>query len=524
MSNGERTPVIRSEDWWACFLGWAILVLAIIGLSGEGEKWKVGTPFIKGPKITSGWSVLTMPEAGPNEVVGSMAKTYEAKKLHTSIVVKDKDGKEMKFGFADGYLPYNKISSKTPVKVAYTGEGENMMATKVSIVAFPKGIGTLFTQTLKHFVFIAVLTLIGGIFMKFDIGKYLIGLLIIYVLAWIAVFLGNQEFIKTWGISYVIFALIFGLILGNLFTVPKVLQAGGQTEYFIKIGLVCMGANILFIDILRGGFVGLVQALLVATVVWFMTYFICRWFKVSERFSAIIASANAICGVSATIAAGGAILGDKKEVSYMVAWVLVCAVVLILVMPPIAKGLNLPNNWAGAWVGGVIDNTGAVVAAGGIIGGEAAFKTAALVKLAQNVLIGFAAFFMALWATMTLERREAGADAEKPAISEVWYRFPKFVLGFIIASLIVSFIVEPGWSHKAAKAVGGACKDYRNWFFALCFVAIGLETKFKELVSVGGGRPAIASWISQTLNAIWTFFITWILWSGRFFEAVIPPD
>ena len=523
MSNGERTPVIHSEDWWACFLGWAILVLAIIGLS-TGDKPKVGLPFIKGPKISSGWSILTMPEAGPNEVVGSMAKTYDAKKLHTSIVVKTKDGQEMKFGFADGFMPFSKISSKTPVKVSYTGEGENMKATDVSIVAFPKGIGTLLTQSLWHYVFIAVLTLIGGLFMKFNIGKYLIGLLIVYILSWIAVVLGKQEFINTWGISYVIFALAFGLIISNVFTVPKVLQAGGQTEYFIKIGLVCMGANILFIDILRGGFIGLLQALMVATVVWFMTYFICRWFKVSERFSAIIASANAICGVSATIAAGGAILGDKKEVSYMVAWVLVCAVVLILVMPPIAKGLNLPNNWAGAWVGGVIDNTGAVVAAGGIIGGEAAFKAAAMVKMAQNVLIGFAAFFMALWATMTLERREAGADAERPQLSEVWYRFPKFVLGFIVASLIVSFIVEPGWSHKAAKAVGGACKGYRNWFFALCFVAIGLETNFKELVSVGGGRPAAAYWISQTLNAIWTLFITWILWSGTFFTPAFPAD
>jgi uncharacterized membrane protein YadS len=355
--------------------------------------------------------------------------------------------------------------------------------------AFPKGFGTTLGQMAFHFVFLAVVTMIGGYFIKFDLKRYVPGFLVIYILAVIATVIAKQQFLNKWGISYVIFALAFGLIISNIFKVPKFLQAGGQTEFFIKIGLVCMGANILFIDIVR-------------------------------RFSAIIASANAICGVSATIAAGGAIMGDKKEVSYMVAWVLVCAVVLILVLPPIAKGLNLPNNWAGAWVGGVIDNTGAVVAAGGIIGGEAAFKT----KMAQNVLIGFAAFFMALWATMTLDRKELGDAAEKPALSEVWYRFPKFVLGFIIASLIVSFIVEPGWSHKAAKAVGGIAKGYRNWLFALCFVSIGLETNFKELVSVGGGRPAAAYWISQTLNAFWTLFITWILWSGTFFTPVIPAD
>jgi uncharacterized membrane protein YadS len=314
------------------------------------------------------------------------------------------------------------------------------------------------------------------------------------------------------------------LVISNIFKVPEILKAAGKTEYFIKIGLVCMGAGIVFSDVVRGGFMGLVQAVLVATVVWFMTYWICRRFQVSERFSAIIASANAICGVSATIAAGGAIQGNKKEVSYMVAWVLVCAVVLILVMPPIAKWMGLPNNWAGAWVGGVIDNTGAVVAAGGIIGGDAAYKTAAMVKMAQNVLIGLAAFLMALWATMSLDRRETGASAERPSFMEIWYRFPKFVLGFVIASIVVSIFVEPVSGLKAVKAIGSALNGYRNWFFAFCFVSIGLETNFKELVSVGGGLPAIAYWISQTANAVWTLFITWILWSGTFFPAVIPPD
>ena len=449
MSNGnERPPVWLSEDWWACFLGWFILLLAIVGLKEvEAGKWAVGL-LPAGPKIAK-WTSLG--------------------------------------------------------------------------AAFPKGIATLWS-TIGLFVFMAVLTMIGGAVMKLDLKRYIPGFLVIFFLAFVSMVLSKQAFLAKWGIEYVIFALIFGLIIGNFFKVPQILRAAGQTEYFIKIGLVCMGAGILFSDVLRGGFMGLVQAVLVATAVWFMTYWICRKFGVSERFSAIISSANAICGVSATIAAGGAIQGDKKEVSYMVAWVLVCAVVLILVMPPIAKWMNLPNNWAGAWVGGVIDNTGAVVAAGGIIGGDAAYKVAAMVKMAQNVLIGVAAFLMALWSTMTLDRREAGATAEKPSFMEIWYRFPKFVLGFIVASIVVSVFVEPASGLKAVKAIGGATKTYRNWFFALCFVSIGLETNFKELISVGGGKPAAAYWISQTANAVWTFFITWILWSGVFFAPVIAAD
>jgi len=449
MSNGnQRPPVWQSEDWWACFLGWFILLVALIGLREvEAGKWLVGI-LPSGPKLAKDW---------------------------TSVAA-----------------------------------------------ALPQGAAG-WGATLAIFLFLLILTMIGGFFMKFDFKRYIPGFIVIFLLSLISIILSRQQFINKWGFEYVIFALIFGLIISNIFTVPEILKAAGKTEYFIKIGLVCMGAGIVFSDVVRGGFMGLVQAVLVATAVWFMTYFICRKFQVSERFSAIIASANAICGVSATIAAGGAIQGNKKEVSYMVAWVLVCAVVLILVMPPIAKWMGLPNNWAGAWVGGVIDNTGAVVAAGGIIGGDAAYKTAAMVKMAQNVLIGLAAFLMALWATMSLDRKETGT-AERPSFMEIWYRFPKFVLGFVVSSIVVSIFVEPVSGLKAVNAIGSALNGYRNWFFAFCFVSIGLETNFKELVSVGGGRPAIAYWISQTANAVWTLFITWILWSGTFFPAVIPPD
>ncbi len=448
MSNGKLdwSSLWKKEDWWACWIGWFLLLIAIIGLNEvSAGKWAVGL-IPHGPKIGKNWT------------------TFAA--------------------------------------------------------IFPKGAATVWAA-LVLFVFTGILTMIGGAFMKWDLKRYIPGYFVIFLLAYLSLILASQKFFSKWGIEYVIFALAFGLIISNIFKVPQFMRVGGQTEFFIKIGLVAMGAGIFFSDLVRGGVMGLIQALLVATAVWFMTYWVCRKFKVSERFSSIIATANSICGVSATIAAGGAIQGDKKEVSYMIAWVLVCAVVLIIVMPPIAIWLKLPNNWAGAWVGGVIDNTGAVVAAGGIIGGDAAYKVAAIVKMAQNVLIGFVAFLLALWSTMVLERKEG---AERPSFMEIWYRFPKFVLGFIVASLIVSFIVEPSSGYKAAKAVGGALKTYRNWMFALCFVSIGLETNFKELVSVGGGRPAIAYWISQTANAIWTLFITWILWSGTFFTPAIQAD
>ena len=454
MSNGkvDWSNLWKNEDWWACWLGWFILVLAIIGVHEVKEgKWAVGLlPAV--PKIGT-WT---------------------------------------------------------------SGLGK----------AFPKGTATIMT-TIWLCVFMGVLSGIGAAFMKRKIASFIPGFIVIFALSFVSMVLAKQAFIKKWGISYVLFALAFGLIISNIFKVPKWLKEAGLTEYYVKIGLVCMGATIMFSVVLKAGAIGVIQAIVVAGTVWFMTYYICRKFGVSERFSSIIATANSICGVSATIAAGGAIQGDPKEVSYMIAWVLVCAVILILVMPPIAVWLNLPTQWGGAWVGGVIDNTGAVIAAGEVLRNaqgapsKAAVDAAAMVKMAQNVLIGIVAFLMALWATLVLERKEG---VERPGIIEVWYRFPKFVIGFMVASLVVSFFVEPAYSNKAAKAVSKACKSYRSWFFTLCFVAIGLETNFKELVTVGGGRPAIAYWLSQTANAFWTLFITWILWSGTFFTPVILPD
>jgi uncharacterized membrane protein YadS len=419
----------RKEDWWACWIGWFILLMAIIGIMP------------KAPKIAK-----------------------------------------------------------------WVGLGQ----------AFPEGWGTL-GSLIVLFIVTAILTIIGAAALKRDIKRYIPGYLAIFILAFIGIVISKQKTIDLWGLEYVIWALIFGLIISNIFGVPGWLKAGTMTEFFIKIGLVCMGATINFIVVIKAGAVGMIQAIVVVAAVWFFAYWLARKFGINERFSSVIATGVSICGVSASIAAGGAVQGDPKEVSYIIAWLMICAVILILVMPPIARWINLPTNMAGAWIGGVIDNTGAVVAAGEVLGTKAALDSAALVKMAQNILIGFAAFFLALWATLSLEKKATG---ERPSFAEVWYRFPKFIIGFVVASIIITFFI----SEKAGKPISGLLTDYRTWFFAICFVCIGLETRLKDLVAVGGGKPAIAYWIAQIFNAFWTLLIVWILWSGKFFTPPILPD
>jgi uncharacterized membrane protein YadS len=386
--------------------------------------------------------------------------------------------------------------------------------------AFPKGIGTLW-ETLILFVILAVLCMIGAYFMKKDWKRFLPAFAIIFVLAWLSVFIGKQATINAWGLEYVIWALIFGLFISNVFNCPAWIRPGLLTEFYIKIGLVCMGATILFSVIMKAGLVGMIQAILVIVVVWFFSYWLGRRLGMAERFSSTMATGVSVCGVSASIAAGGAVQGDPKETSYVIAWLLVGAVIMIVVMPPIAKAVNMPTNMAGAWLGGTIDNTGAVVAAGDLLKSKAALDVAALTKMAQNILIGFVAFFLAIWSTLGLEKKAA---SERPSFMEIWYRFPKFILGFIIASLVASFFIEPVMGSKAAGSITGLMTNYRTWFFALCFVCIGLETNFKQLLAVGGGKPAIVYWVAQFFNVLWTLLIVWLLWSGTFFAAPILPD
>jgi uncharacterized membrane protein YadS len=179
---------------------------------------------------------------------------------------------------------------------------------------------------------------------------------------------------------------------------------------------------------------------------------------------------------------------------------------MLIFQPLIAKAVGMLPEVAGAWIGGTIDTTGAVVAAGQIAGPKA-MAVAVVVKMTQNVLIGAAAFLLALW--FVFKRKEAG---QKPGAAEIWFRFPKFVVGFIIASIVFSLMPE-----ASAKAVTGVTAGIRSWWFTLAFLCIGLDTKFKDLVAMGGGRPAVAFLIAQAFNILWTLLLAYLIFGGTIF-------
>lgn len=362
-----------------------------------------------------------------------------------------------------------------------------------------------------------IVLVLSGIAIRLSGGSlrnYVKGFFLIYMLAVIALIIAGNKVVNYYGFEYVIFALILGLALGNLTTVPAWLKEAARSEFFIKTGLVIYGTSILFTDIVKAGLPGLLQSVLVVSVVWFVALWISRKLKVDDEFGVILASAVAICGVSAAIVASGAIKGDKKKLSYVTTLVLLVAVPMMVVQPWLSKCLGLSEIVGGAWLGGTLDTTASVSAAAQQVG-ENAVKAGVIVKFSQNVLIGVAAFFIALW--WTYRKGTTTEGTEKPGLGVVWERFPKFVLGFVAASLLFSFRIPV----ELASAVSPVFSGLRTVWFALAFVAIGLEARFADLVKTDGGRPAVAFISAQLFNIVWTLLWAYLLFGGVLFPV---PD
>jgi len=370
------------------------------------------------------------------------------------------------------------------------------------------------------------LLLIGGIGLIFLIissvsislsgnsaGRFIRGFALIYLVGILSLIVAGNKSISYYGIEYVVFALFAGLLIGNLTVLPAWLKEAARSEFFIKTGLVILGTSILFTDIIQAGIPGILQAVVVVMAVWFFSMWLSRLLKVDDEFGVILASAVSICGVSAAIVAAGAIKGDKKKLSYVTSLVLLVAIPMLIIMPYVIKRFGIPDIIAGAWLGGTLDTTASVTAATELVG-PLAIKAGVIVKFSQNVLIGVAAIFIAAWWTLRKNPSAETATGSK-GLSIIWERFPKFVLGFLAASLLFSFIIAAG----TTKQVAGILNSLRTVWFALAFVAIGLEARFADLVTMQGGRPALAFIGAQLFNIAWTLLWSYLLFGGVLFPA-----
>jgi uncharacterized integral membrane protein (TIGR00698 family) len=317
---------------------------------------------------------------------------------------------------------------------------------------------------------------------------------------------GISAWFKAQGIGknpfeYPLVAAIIGLIVNfalratgtHDFIAPAI-----KTELFLKIGLVAMGARIAFGEILAKGLGGMIQGIIMVTAVFFFTWWLATKMGLSDTLKSVMATAVSICGVSAAIAAAGSVLAKKEEITYITALVIITALPLMVIMPYLANAMGLSPAVAGGWFGGNIDTTAAVVGAGTIHGPEAQ-QVAAVVKMSQNVLIGVAAFFLALYFVVVVERK----PDERPSASVIWKRFPKFVLAFILVSIIASV----GWLTGDQVS---ALKSWYKWAFGMAFFCIGLELSFKEMGKMGW--PPIVVYVAATVfNTLLALGVSYII-------------
>jgi len=337
------------------------------------------------------------------------------------------------------------------------------------------------------------------------VGKLLIGISFIFVISILAQLLAGYKLMRGFGVEYVIVALILGILVRSMIGVPAWLAESLQSEFFIKTGLVLLGTSIIFHDIVKAGSLGLIQALVVVLAVWYVAYWVAKRFRIDEELTLMMASAVSIWGVSAAIATCGAIQGDGKKLSYVVSLVLLVALPMMIFMPLIANRLHMDPSVAGAWIGGTIDTTGAVVATGAQLGDEA-LRVSTIVKLSQNVLLGIAAVAISFF---WMVRKKENETKTTPNWQLIWERFPKFVLGFLSASLLYSFVI----SEETVAQTKDIVKGIQTALFALAFVSIGLETDLSLLVKTGNGRPALVFVIAQVFNIFFTLAIAYFLFS-----------
>ncbi|TAK71453.1 MAG: putative sulfate exporter family transporter [Betaproteobacteria bacterium] len=500
----------RTEDWVAVYVGFFIIAatLAVYG-------WKFVD--LRGTDVSFRWTTDSQiasraPDWGTaldsiaKEAEGKGQKEIAAKANELKAAIEKSDRKAVEKAAGD----LAKVGGRNTVPGSLGSEIRGHAAAVADAKVFT-------WDNLNKVVYIGIIWLVlgavGFALIGGKTGAFVIGFPVVFVLAWLArVIAGNGLFIE-YGVEYVIFALALGLLISNTIGTPKWLMPAVQTEYYIKTGLVVLGAGLLFMEIIQAGVLGILQAVLVVTVVWYVCFWIARKLRVDDDFAAMLSSSVAICGVSAAIATCGAIQGDKKKLSYVTSLVLIVAVPMMIVMPWLVKAFQIPDIVAGAWMGGTLDTSASVVAAGALIS-DAAMKTGVIVKFSQNALIGVAAFILVVWWAY---KAGAAGGTDKPSAGIIWERFPKFVLGFLIASALFSFFL-PGDMVKGTQSALG---QFRTWWFALAFVCIGLETKFVDLATMEGGRPAVAFIAAQAVNVVWTLILAYLLFGGVIFPV---PD
>jgi uncharacterized integral membrane protein (TIGR00698 family) len=343
-----------------------------------------------------------------------------------------------------------------------------------------------------------VLRLLPGIFLLFMIG-YAGKIIEQSISAY-----GKAHHLRLPNIEYVLWAILIGALISNLVRVPDLFRPGIATyDFWLKLGIVFLGVRFLLADVVRLGGVSLIFVAIELSASILLMTLLGRWMNLSPKLTSLLAIGSSICGVSAIVAAKGAIDADDEDASYAIGAILALGAFSLFAFPAIGHALGMSDRAFGLWAGLAVDNTAEATAAGALYS-ETAAKFAILAKTTRNATIGFVVLAYALyWA----RKSNKGFEGSKGAF--LWAKFPKFVLGFLLTSSLASL-------QFFSKAQVDTIANLSRWAFLLTFAGVGLQTNIGQLRKQGL-RPLVVGAVGEFVIAGLTLVM--ILGSSSFLDA-----
>jgi len=341
---------------------------------------------------------------------------------------------------------------------------------------------------------------------------------VVYLAALAIFVLGQWDRAVYYNLEPPLVALVLGLLLANTVSIPAWLRTGLRGELYVKTGIVLLGATLPLSLIVLAGPVAILQASIVSIVTFAVIFWVAVRLGLEPRFAAVLGVGGAVCGVSAAIAVAGAVGARRDQAPVTIAAVILWAIAMIFVLPFAALALHLPTGIAGAWIGTSEFADAAGIAAAQTYGGFAgkvggtpdqAVAAFMLMKVVgRDVWIGIWAVVLAFIATT---RWSEGTDARSPDLGQIWHRFPKFVIGFLLASAFASVVTGhlslAEYNKVAVPKLVAPLKDLRSWAFIFCFFSIGLTTRFRDLAATGR-RPMLAFSAGVAVNVVLGFVLS----------------
>jgi uncharacterized integral membrane protein (TIGR00698 family) len=355
----------------------------------------------------------------------------------------------------------------------------------------------------------------------------------LFILSTIIYFAGNWDQSSRFNLEPPLVALVIGLIISNVIGLPRWLDAGFRVEFYIKLGIVLLGATLPFTLIIWAGPVAILQASIVSLVTFFVIFFVARKLGLDQRLAAVLGAGGAVCGVSASIAVAGAVRAKKEHPPIAISLVVFWAIIFIFALPLVSRTLHLPTGVAGAWIGTSEFADAAGLAAAQSYGGFAgthfgisgtadqALASYTLIKvIGRDIWIGIWSFVLALIAVTVWERSETNSKVQ---VGQIWWRFPKFVIGFLIASVLTTLIVHghtlADYNKLVKPSLIAPITSLRTWAFTFSFLSIGLTTRFRDLAKAGI-KPFVAFTIGVIVNVILGYILSVIVF-GHYWSNIV---